>query len=59
MNKIQNLINSEINNIYNSKLLPALQTFAIYTPGDAAYTEYDLSENYKKEINATITEKKK
>ena len=58
MNKIQNLINSEINNIYNSKLLPALQKFAIYTPGDTAYTEYDLSENYKKEINATITEKK-
>ena len=58
INSIQNLINTELNNIYQSKLLPSLKKFAIYTPGDAQYTEYDLSEDYKKEINSTIIVKK-
>ena len=55
--QIENLINNQIDNIYNSILLPQLQKFATYNPGDEQYTEYDLSDDYKKEINSTIKEK--
>ena len=58
INAIQNLIKNEIDNIYNSKLLPALQKFATYTPGDDQYSNYDLGDNYKNEINLTITQEK-
>ena len=55
--QIQNLINNEIDNAYKSVLLPKLKTFAIYNPGDEQYKDYDLNDDYKKEINTTITAK--
>jgi len=57
LTQIQNLINNEIDNAYNSELLKELQEFAIYNPGDQDYENYDLPDNYKEEINSTIKEK--
>ena len=57
LDNIQNLINNQIDNMYNTKLLPALQKFAIYNPGDAQYTEYDFNNDIQTEINTTIQTK--
>ena len=40
---IKTKINNEIDNIYNSTLLPVLKKEAIYNPGDVGVTDYDFS----------------
>ena len=57
LDKIQKKINEEINNSYNLQLLKSLQNYAIYTPGDAQYNEYDFDDAIQNEINSTITNK--
>ena len=53
LDEIQNSINNELNNSYNSILLPALNEFAIYSKGEM-YTEYDFNDDIKNEINSLI-----
>ena len=57
LNNLKKVIENQIDNEYNSKLLNALKKFAIYTPGDSQYTEYDFTEENKTEINSIIKEK--
>ena len=50
-------INNEIDNIYNSKLLPELQKVGTHNPGDEGVSNYDLPEAILNDINAFIKEK--
>ena len=47
-------INEEIDSEYNSKLLPVLKEKAIDNPGISDYTEYDLNNNIKDDINSIL-----
>ena len=54
---IQNIINKEIDNFYNSLLLPILKEKAIYNSGDNNILDYDLSDLILNDINLFINEK--
>ena len=50
-------INNEIDNAYNSKLLPILQKVATHNPGDDGVSNYDLPESILQDINDFIKDK--
>ena len=54
---LNNTINNEIDNMYNSILLPVLKSKAIYNSGDEQISDYDLSNIIIKDINNFINEK--
>jgi hypothetical protein len=54
---IKNKINNEINTIYNSKLLPSLKTYAIYTSGDEGVKEYDFPTSISNNIDNLLNSK--
>ena len=47
-------INSEIDNVYNSQLLPVLQKVGTFKSGDEGVSDYDLPESILTDINNTI-----
>jgi len=51
---IKSKINNHIDNLYNSKLLPALKDKAKSNPGEEGVSEYDLSEDIIKDIDDYI-----
>ena len=53
LDEMQNSIIKELNNSYNSILLPALNKYAIYNKGEM-YSEYDFNDDIKNEINSLI-----
>ena len=55
--QIFNIINKEIDNFYNSLLLPILKEKAIYNSGDNNILDYDLSDLILNDINLFINEK--
>ena len=52
---IKSKINNHIDNLYNSKLLPALKDKAKSNPGGEGVSEYDLSEDIIKDIDGYIS----
>ena len=54
IDSLQTLINDQINQEYNSILLPALQKYATTEPGVDGYTEYDFNDNIIGNINSLI-----
>ena len=57
LDEIKENINNIINNSFSNDLLPALNTFAIYNPEISEYSQYDLSNEYKDQINQIYVEK--
>ena len=53
----QNIINNEIDNMYNSKLLPILKEKAIYYSGDNKVLDYDFNNTVLADINSFIEDK--
>ena len=50
-------IYSEIDNIYNDKLLPELKKVGTHNPGDEGVSNYDLPEVILNDINDFLSEK--
>ena len=48
---------SEIDNVYNTKLLPQLQNVGTHNPGDEGVSNYDLSKTILDDIDSFITDK--
>ena len=54
--KIKLEINNAIDNMYNSKLLPALEKIGIHKSGNEGVSNYDLPKNIMKDINDFMDE---
>ena len=54
---IKEKINKEINNTYNTQLLPILQKYAIYNANDDKIKAYNFSLDISNDINSFINEK--
>ena len=54
---IKTKINDEITNIFNSKLLPALKTYAIFKPGNTGIEDYDFPNEINNNIDNFINTK--
>ena len=56
-NELQNIINNEIDSIYESQLLPILKKEAIYNSSEEGVLDYDLSSNIIDDIDKLINQK--